>query len=315
MTFAEKIRKLRRQKGKSQEQVSREIGIAISSLRNYENGRMPDTVQLKLIKEYYHVTYEYLLDDAIENLEKDNIDIGKELGLSDITIKKVKYLKEGQLQSDFNFFLEYMPLYGVSRNIKMIKHLTEEWISNICFLVRLYDYIGFFKENINKKTNPEISKLFELFDMKMLHFYKFIEENDYLIDFISLEECKKFRESLQKVQNAFILGEFKKFHICIAEYTDMCCSISEKIKVFIDFSKYTIQNMINNFLQELSPDYRETDLFYYKELKDFYKYSENGFSENQIKQFEKSDKKDYIYNNILYVKSMVSYKEDYKNIT
>ena len=70
MTFSEKMKELRKQLGKSQEQVSKEMGIAISTLRYYENGRLPDTYQLKMIKNYYQVSYEYLLDDNCENKNK-----------------------------------------------------------------------------------------------------------------------------------------------------------------------------------------------------------------------------------------------------
>ena len=61
MTFAEKLKELRNQKGLSQEQISKEMRIAISSLRNYENGRLPDTHQLKIIKNAVLSSSEILL--------------------------------------------------------------------------------------------------------------------------------------------------------------------------------------------------------------------------------------------------------------
>lgn len=63
--FAEKLRQLRRNKHWSQEEAYKKIGIAISTLRNYELGRPPHLSALKRIVETFGVTYDYLLDDNI----------------------------------------------------------------------------------------------------------------------------------------------------------------------------------------------------------------------------------------------------------
>lgn len=93
MTFSEKIKELRKGKGISQELASSDMGMAISSLRNYENGRLPDTEQLRKIQQYYDVPYEYLLNDECTTKNYGNINISKELGLSDKAIETLKYFK------------------------------------------------------------------------------------------------------------------------------------------------------------------------------------------------------------------------------
>lgn len=76
----------------TQEQVCSELGIGIQSIRNYENTtieRIPNTIQLKMLKEFYNVTYEYLLDEDCENKTNKSVDIGKKLKLSDDAIENI----------------------------------------------------------------------------------------------------------------------------------------------------------------------------------------------------------------------------------
>ena len=54
----------------TQQALADELGIGIQSIRNYENDsldRIPSTVQLKMLKDFYGVTYEYLLDEDCNN--------------------------------------------------------------------------------------------------------------------------------------------------------------------------------------------------------------------------------------------------------
>ena len=48
--------------------ASTQIGIAISSLTNYEKDRIPHMEQLKKIAKFYNVSYDYLLNDDCETL-------------------------------------------------------------------------------------------------------------------------------------------------------------------------------------------------------------------------------------------------------
>jgi transcriptional regulator with XRE-family HTH domain len=92
MKLSEKLRLLREETGKTQEMVCNEIGIGIQTLRNYENdakNKVPSTIQLKMLKDYYHVTYEYLLDEDCENKTNESVDIGKKLKLSDTALNNI----------------------------------------------------------------------------------------------------------------------------------------------------------------------------------------------------------------------------------
>lgn len=63
--FAKKLKQLRQENGWTQEQASKIIGIALSTLRSYEQGGTPDLGPLKKIVEKYAIPYDYLLNDTI----------------------------------------------------------------------------------------------------------------------------------------------------------------------------------------------------------------------------------------------------------
>ena len=67
---------LREEKGLTQQALADELGIGIQSIRNYENDsldRIPSTVQLKMLKDFYGVTYEYLLDEDCNNRTTETV--------------------------------------------------------------------------------------------------------------------------------------------------------------------------------------------------------------------------------------------------
>lgn len=105
MNFNEKMRYLRKKKEVTQQVASKKMGISISSLKNYENDRLADTKTIKLIKEYYQVSYEYLLDDDCINEVGQNIAIGKALSFSDNTIEKIKEIGKLTQNSPLESFI------------------------------------------------------------------------------------------------------------------------------------------------------------------------------------------------------------------
>lgn len=70
MDFAEKLKKLRDQKGISQLELSKKIGVSPSSITMYEQGeRVPrDSVKIK-IADYFGVTVESIFFDTGQHIE------------------------------------------------------------------------------------------------------------------------------------------------------------------------------------------------------------------------------------------------------
>lgn len=114
MNIAEKLKKLRESKGISQNKLIEElaekqnVNVAISSIRNYENinsPRIPQGEVLLALARYYDVNLEYLIDDNITTYKKENLDIGKKLGLTDESIKNLKEITNRPMKKRINFLL------------------------------------------------------------------------------------------------------------------------------------------------------------------------------------------------------------------
>ena len=61
MTFSEKLKKLRKEKKVTQEQLAQIIGVERSSIGKYETGTQPSTDIIKRIADYFGVSVDYLL--------------------------------------------------------------------------------------------------------------------------------------------------------------------------------------------------------------------------------------------------------------
>lgn len=71
MKLSEKLIKLRKEKGLSQEEFGNEISVSRQAVSKWENDESkPDIDKIQEIVKKFKVTYEYLLDDEAENIEK-----------------------------------------------------------------------------------------------------------------------------------------------------------------------------------------------------------------------------------------------------
>lgn len=163
MNIAEKLRKLREEKGLSQEQLIDELHkkqgekIAISSIRNYENvnnPRIPQGQILLALSRYYNVSLEYLLDDSINNRKQNNIDIGKQLKLSDNAISSIACPHAQNNIDELDFFLSSFGFYSLLEKFRIIEELKvlKEYIN-----YDLYIKGGFGDEGFIDEKKIEIS--------------------------------------------------------------------------------------------------------------------------------------------------------------
>ena len=68
----EKIIKLRKEKGLSQEEFGNAINVSRQAISKWESEQTkPDIDKLKEIAKFFDVSYDYLLNDEIDNIEKD----------------------------------------------------------------------------------------------------------------------------------------------------------------------------------------------------------------------------------------------------
>ena len=62
--FAERMKQLREEKKLSRMAVGKATNIHINSITGYEQGRIPTLENLKKIKDFYNVSYEYLFAET-----------------------------------------------------------------------------------------------------------------------------------------------------------------------------------------------------------------------------------------------------------
>lgn len=66
MSFGDRLKALREDKGYMQRDVARDLEIAPNTLSGYERGtRNPDSITLKKLSEYYNVSIDYLLGNEL----------------------------------------------------------------------------------------------------------------------------------------------------------------------------------------------------------------------------------------------------------
>lgn len=160
MTLGEKLKELRGDK--LQTTIAQDLKIGISSYKNYENNvRLPETDIIKRMKNYFNVSYEYLLGDS-DNKTNDNVQIGKELGLSDNVITLLKDSK--------NYYGEYLDRFLSDINIKydyldfgylLLTYYENVSLYNACQYFCDIDLLSDSLLNNNKSKDIIISLLFE----------------------------------------------------------------------------------------------------------------------------------------------------------
>lgn len=68
MTFAEKLKRARKEAGLSQEQFAEKISVSRSAVARWEAGKgMPDIQNLKVMAQLLNVSVDFLLDEDKKN--------------------------------------------------------------------------------------------------------------------------------------------------------------------------------------------------------------------------------------------------------
>lgn len=87
--FSKRLKHVRELKGISQRQAAEDLNISPQNLSYYENGRDAGYGLLVRMARYYDVTVEYLIG-ASPVMQRENVDINKDIGLNDKTINLLR---------------------------------------------------------------------------------------------------------------------------------------------------------------------------------------------------------------------------------
>ena len=87
--FSKRLKHVRELKGISQRQAAEDLNISPQNLSYYENGRDAGYGLLVRMARYYDVTVEYLIGSS-PVMQRENVDINKDIGLNDKTINLLR---------------------------------------------------------------------------------------------------------------------------------------------------------------------------------------------------------------------------------
>lgn len=252
MNLSEKIQLLRKEKGETQKDLADILNIGVSTLKTYENInglRKPDIDTLKKIKEHYDVTYEYLFDNECKNRANENIEIGKELGLSDKSINNIKNIEK---KDTFNKFVEY---YDFSRLIeyfdlyyKINKILTYD-LHLIIYICDLWEYII---DRNQKGKQEDLKEYFDKCDNAVNNIVKFTDNTIFADS--SDSKYETFRDNYLTLKK-IIFGKKieggrknKKVQFQLDIVLDLFEEIMHKYTMYSKIIKVNISDIINAFL-------------------------------------------------------------------
>ena len=164
MKINEKIIKLRKERGLSQEEFGNEINVSRQAVSKWETGEsIPDTNKIQDIVKKFNLNYEYLLNDEIENIK----DIPKEQD-KNVNSKKFKKITLKIIIVCFIVYLliciyKFIILY---RNYKIADSFSEEnfWVSEEITYSSIYKNGENFNTDTTKFGNTIIEETYKTYD-------------------------------------------------------------------------------------------------------------------------------------------------------
>lgn len=294
MKFYEKIKLLREEKGKTQYAVHKELGIGIETVRKYERPDpecFPNSAQLILLKNYYGVTYEYLLDENCLNKHQSSIDIGKKLKLSDKSIQQVIDLQNhksfsGELIADnespisfdrwlSNFkHLRSFTLYLTDYNILNDLLESTQYFSSI---LELAPYIINCLNNNKKDLEP----LYKLLESKISIYKECVTHGDTVsqLNYDSYKELHSYFKKLKKYCSSYkststtSLEPDDDLFFILNEIVEIGAESYEFAYKDLQFCEFKITELIRDNLHDISKsnDNFKAPLEYQKLIKPFKK--------------------------------------------
>lgn len=294
MNIAEKLRKLREDKGISQNKLIEElekkqnITVAISSIRNYENIKSPRIPQgdvLLALARYYDVTLEYLIDDNITSYKKENLNIGKELMLNDKSINNIRKLNKKYigtfdvLLSDYSFydFVEMILIYNL---LEIPKFMLTRYL-NMFYYDEENDNLLIYEYGNEKIVDNQFLKKYIDENTLVMQYYKILIE-EYINTDLDLEEKSMIERAIK-----YLKFDEKSNHI-INKFNILLKTIKSKknikkqdlYKMLLDI--YDHQEDFSNGLEMLNIILKDYINETYKDLFRFIHYPRNNSILNEV---------------------------------
>lgn len=268
MKLSQKLRELREEKELTQQALADKLGIGIQSIRNYENDsldRIPNTVQLKMLKDFYGVTYEYLLDEDCNNKTVETAPIGKELKLSDKALDKIinlqyrnrhiRELVEYLVPDDETpvVFNDWIEKSDVQEYLVLISEYQS--LNKILEILQYFSALNSFYKNISDLLNDKdsIKYILSVLENKLEEFKEavynsiFTTLKDHGYDAMNFE-VDKLRKFLKNYKKESV--NVKKFEEIMIFIQSIGVSYQEETSRSINYCLFEITEVLKNELHE-----------------------------------------------------------------
>lgn len=168
-TFAQMLKKLRKDKGISRKTLAEDIGVSVASIGYYENGeRVPDIETLVKIAGYFKVS----CDEILKGVKSPNKNIYQDLWLSDKALNNLRKLKTAEpINSDtqISFLFEFFDSIISDPEFIMFLFHYYKYAIDFSGSVQLYE--------LGSKASEEAKEYIDLFLGKDTGFSKYREYN------------------------------------------------------------------------------------------------------------------------------------------
>lgn len=211
MTTGDKIRKLRIEKGFTQEELGKKLGVGKSAIAKYENNRVKNLKKYTIIKlsEIFEVSPDYLYTDAktvfTDGSEKD--------GLAKLFSEGLKYY--GYTIDEFAEYAEISPL--VARELEYDStNFNVHHIQKYCDFLKfdISTFWDYATASYHGELDPDVTiinwlelmkynnSIRESYDKKKMEFlasfdsFSLQDQSDLLVDFQMIMELKKHKKQV-----------------------------------------------------------------------------------------------------------------------
>ncbi|WP_241243639.1 helix-turn-helix domain-containing protein [Caldicellulosiruptor changbaiensis] len=226
--FGKRLKELREEKGLTQAELAKELGISVQNLSYYENGREPKYELLIKIADYFGVTVDYLIGRSEYRTVEEQF--SKRTKFERFVVENLPYvISDEKIEKKVATFIEQVlePLLVNTAIVYFFAHEPErnrEFITDLIY--HLLSHINLFFEKFRAFLEDRENRLIALDD---LYPNDKVEKlfSDFIDDQITYEEFKKEDEKIK--------SKYDYFERVLNEMGEIYENIRDNFSVLFDF--------------------------------------------------------------------------------
>ncbi|WP_271629798.1 helix-turn-helix domain-containing protein [Caldicellulosiruptor sp. DIB 104C] len=272
--FGKRLKELREERGLTQAELAKELGISVQNLSYYENGREPKYELLIKIADYFGVTVDYLIGRSEYRTVEEQF--SKRTKFEKFVVENLPYaIWDEKIEKKVATFIEQVlePLLVNTAIIYFFAHEQErnrDFITDLIY--RLISHINLFFEKFRTFLEDEENRFIALDDL-----YPNDKVEKLFADFIdgqiTYEEFKKEDEKIK--------SKYDYFERVLNEMGEIYKNIRDNFSVLFDF----LEDMPRSYSEALYLALFKTEGIFVEKVKEYKKkdksidYSKEGESD------------------------------------